>query len=85
MDLLQAFNIAMTIVAALGGWLLKSLFDRIRDLEKADEKVVETISQLRENLPTHYVRREDFAKALDDIFNSLRRIEDKLERKVDRP
>lgn len=84
MDLSLAFNIAMTLVSFLGGWLLKSLFDRIRSLEDADHKLTEAISAIREALPTHYVRRDTFEKLGDSIFEALRRIEDKIDKKADK-
>ena len=85
MDLTLAFQIAMTLVSFLGGWLLKTLFERIGGLEKADKDMAEQMSKLREDLPINYVRRNDFKDSLDSIFDALRRIEDKMERKVDKP
>jgi len=85
MDLHLAFNVAMSIVAFLGGWLLKTLFERIKSLEKADHELAKEVAQLRVDLPTHYVSKGDFQQLGDNIFNTLRRIEDKLDRKVDKP
>ena len=84
MDLLQAFNIAMTLVAFLGGWLIKGLFDRLKELENANRELSDRMSGVREALPTHYVRREDFRVFSDDIFAMLRRIEDKIDGKADK-
>lgn len=84
MDLALAFNMAVALVAALGGWLVKSLFERIKGLELADSKLADQVSQLREALPALYVRRDDFKEALNNIFGLLRRIEDKMDNKADR-
>jgi len=94
-DLAQAFSIALALAGALGGWILKSLFDRIErmekeltqkisELDKADRHVGEVLSRVREDLPALYVRRDEFTKGMDNIFNALRRIEDKLDAKVDK-
>lgn len=95
MDLALAFNIAMSICAFLGGWLLKTLFDRIGGLEKADRELAQDmhiaitevrtdLAHLRAELPDRFVRRDDFKEALDNIFQAIRRLEDKLD-KVEKP
>lgn len=84
MTILMAFNIAMTIAAALGGWFIRTLFDKIAALEATDRSLTEQVTQLRVELPSHYVNKGDFKDALNNIFEMLRRIEDKLDDKVDR-
>lgn len=85
MDLMLAFNIAIALIAFLGGWLLKTLFERIRQLESADRDMAREVAALRVDLPSFYVRRDEFRQLGDSIFETLRRIEDKLDRKVDKP
>lgn len=80
-----AFNIAIALIAFLGGWLLKTLFERIRQLESADRDMAREVAALRVDLPSFYVRRDEFRQLGDSIFETLRRIEDKLDRKVDKP
>jgi hypothetical protein len=79
------FQLAMSIVSVLGGWLLKSLFERIKDLEIADKLWAQAVATLREELPTYYVRRDSLKELSDSLFSTLRRIEDKLDKKVDKP
>lgn len=80
-----AFNIAIALIAFLGGWLLKTLFERIRQLESADRDMAREVAALRVDLPSFYVRKDEFRQLGDSIFETLRRIEDKLDRKVDKP
>lgn len=82
---LVAFNVGVSIVAALGGWFMRSLMERVRELEKGQAQALEKLAELRTEMPTHYVRRDDFHKLADDLFTLLRRIEDKVDRKADRP
>lgn len=84
MDLTTAFNLAMALVAFLGGWFMKVLFERIERLEKADREMAKALADLRVELPTHYVSKGDFKDLGDAIFGALRRIEEKLDRKVDK-
>lgn len=85
MDLTLAFNIAISVIAFLGGWLLKTLFERITALEDVDRSIASELAELRVELPSHYVRKDEFRQLGDSIFEALRRIEDKLDRKVDKP
>ena len=81
----MALNIAMLIVATLGGWVAKMLFDRLDKLEKADTKQMDAINALREELPKRYAPKDDVERMGDRIFDTLRRIEDKIDRKADKP
>lgn len=85
MGLLGAMQLLLMAVATLIGWAVKGLFDRIKSLEGADNALAAQVSALRELLPTNYVRREDQKVQGDAIFDALRRIEDKLDKKVDKP
>lgn len=83
--LIAAFNVGVSVVAALLAWFMRSLMDRVRALEAQNLEQLKELSTLRTEMPTHYVRRDDFVKLADDLFAGLRRIEDKLDRKADRP
>lgn len=67
------------LVQLLIGWFLRSLFDRIKALESEDKNVGKKLEEILIALPTHYVSKEEFTKALDNIFNAIRRVEDKIE------
>lgn len=75
----------LTLLAALIGWLVKGLFASINELKKADAKVEEALTALRISLAERYVSKADHKEALDAIFAMLRRIEDKLDDKADKP
>lgn len=77
MDNQQLFNMAIAASGALGGWMLKVIWDAIRDL-KSD---VRDISQTMHN---DFVRREDFSDAVKRIEYMCERIFDKLDGKADK-
>ena len=81
----MALNIAMLIVATLGGWVAKMLFDRLDKLEKADEKQMAAITDLRAIIPERYAPKDEVERIGDRLFEALRRIEDKIDRKADKP
>jgi len=77
MDNQQLFNMVIAGSGALGGWMLKVIWDAIRDL-KGD---VRNISQTMHN---DFVRREDFSDAVKRIEYMCERIFDKLDGKADK-
>lgn len=77
-------NVVMAIIAALLKRMLDANEKRVDANEKRIDDHQKELSQLRELLPQHYVRRDDFKDLGDNIFNTLRRIEDKLDNKVDK-
>lgn len=78
------FNIAVGIAGALGGWWMKAMWDALKDLKSADEKLAQQVSDLKVLVAGQYVSRESFDKLSSAIFAKLDRIEDKLDKKVDK-
>ena len=79
------FNILLLLVGGLVSWLMKSVFDRIAELQKADSGLAKEVNDLKVALPTHYVLKTEHTEGLNAIFSALRRIEDKLDNKADKP
>ena len=71
------FNTLIPIVCAVLGWFCRELWTAVQDL-KAD------LAVLREQLPSHYVSKDDFNDRFYEVLKSLHRIEDKLDNKVDK-
>ena len=78
------FNIAVGIAGALGGWWMKAMWDALKDLKSADDKLAQQVSDLKVLVAGQYVSRESFDKLSAAIFAKLDRIEDKLDKKVDK-
>jgi hypothetical protein len=70
-------NMILPAVCAVLGWFCRELWTAVQEL-KSD------LAKLREELPTHYVSKEDFNDRWSEVLKSLHRIEDKLDQKVDR-
>ncbi len=85
MDLSTAFNIAVALAAFFGGFVLRDIQKKIADLEKSDKDMTKAFTALQVALPTSYVHKDEFKASLDGIHQVLRRIEDKLDNKVDKP
>lgn len=78
------FNIAITLIGFLGGWVLNSLKTNIENLQKADRALTEKVQSVEVLVAGHYVRRDDFDKISAEIFRKLDKIYDKLDGKADK-
>lgn len=78
------FNIAVGVAGALGGWWMKAMWEALKDLKGADDKLTKEVSDLKVLVAGDYVRREMFDRLSDAIFAKLDRIEMKLDSKADK-
>ncbi len=77
MDFQTAFNFVLGSLTGVLGWLARTLWDAVQTL-KSD------LAQLREEIATDRVHKDDFKSVADAIFRKLDRIEDKLDGKADK-
>ena len=78
------FNIIATVAGFLGGWWLKVMWDAVKDLQSADKVLVEKVNSIEILVAGNYMSKQDFDKIAVAIFQKLDKIEDKLDRKVDK-
>jgi uncharacterized protein YoxC len=77
MDSQDLFNAAITLSGAFGGWILKTIWDAIKDLKKE-------VRELNREVNQDFVRREDFKDSILEIKEMLNKIFDKLDNKADK-
>ena len=78
------FNIIATVAGFLGSWWLKVMWDAVKDLQAADKVLVEKVNSIEILVAGNYMSKQDFDKIAAAIFQKLDKIEDKLDRKVDK-
>ena len=78
------FNILITLIAFLGGWVLNSLKSSIESLQKADKDLTVKVQSIEVLVAGHYVKRDDFDKISAEMFRKLDKIYDKLDGKADK-
>lgn len=69
---------------SLIGFLLHSVWQAVKDLQIADKALTEKISNIEVLVAGDYIRREDFERTIEALFKKLDKIEDKLDKKVDK-
>lgn len=84
MDLQIAFNIAVALVGALGGYVLKSISSRLESLQKSDESLAEKVQKIEVLVAGEYVKHTDLEKLSTALFAKLDKISDKLDSKADK-
>ena len=77
-------NTLITVVGAIFGWVLKVIWDAVRDLQQADDELVEKVNKIEVLVAGEYVKREDFRSDMDRLFAKLDSIEAKLDSKADK-
>ncbi|CAB4167647.1 hypothetical protein UFOVP1666_80 [uncultured Caudovirales phage] len=84
MDFQFGFNIALGLIAFLGGWILNNLRDNLKDLYEKDNTQTDKIQDIHILVAGEYVKREELEKLSIAIFNKLDKIEHKLDAKLDK-
>jgi hypothetical protein len=77
-------NTLIGIGAAICGWVLRTIWQSMRDLQDADQRLTEKLTRLQVEIPKTYVTKEDFRQVLQEINSKLDRICERLENKQDR-
>ena len=70
-------NIGAGLALSVIGWLARTLWDAVTKLQNE-------IHQLEVDLPSNYIRKDEFAESMKEIKDMLGRIFDRLDKKVDR-
>ena len=70
-------NVIIGVILSVLGWFARQLWDAVQTL-KNDMKELEV------DLPTYYLRKDEFESKLDKIEAMLERIFDKLDHKADK-
>lgn len=78
------FNVAVGLSGALGGFILKLIWDAIKGLQSTDTAMAADLSSLRVLVAGNYVSRAEYRDDMANVMDALKRIEDKLGHKADK-
>lgn len=84
MDMQTSFNIAVGLIAFLGGWVLNSLRENIQSLQKSDSELATRVQGIELLVAGSYVKRDDLDKLTVALFAKLDKIDAKLDGKADK-
>ena len=78
MDNQSILNLLFSSTGLVLGWFLRELWAAVKEL-KAD------LAKLREEIPTHYVSKDDYRQDVRELKEMLTKLFDKLDAKADKP
>jgi hypothetical protein len=84
MDSQTAFNVVLSLVAFLGGWVLNSLRDSIARLQVTDNALADKLQHIEVLVAGTYVTRNDLQQLTTALFAKLDKIDIKLDAKADK-
>lgn len=70
---------------ALIGFLLNVVWQSVKDLQTADKQLATKVSEIEVLVAGDYVKKDEFSDLGKALFAKLDKIEDKIDRKVDKP
>jgi hypothetical protein len=65
MDMQDFFNIAIAVAGALGGWVLKVIWEAIKSVDR-------DVKELTRDVNNDFVRRDDFKESVAEIKTDMR-------------
>lgn len=80
----QFVNWLMGAFGALLGFLLKTVWDAVKDLQVADKELADKVKAIEILVAGEYVKKTELEHVMDRVFSQLDRIEAKLDTKADK-
>lgn len=78
------FNMIFTVCGALGGFVLKAVWDGLKELREADSSLADKVQKIEVLVAGQYIKREDFSKTITVLFEKLDKIDAKLDQKANK-
>lgn len=78
------FNWFVGIASGALGFVVKVLYDKLSDLQRADLELAAKVQSIEVLVAGQYIKRSEMEKTIDALFLKLDRIEAKLDHKADK-
>lgn len=84
MDFQELFNIAMGFIMAIFGWFLRISWESMTSLQKQDRDLADKVARIEVLVAGEYVKKDEFDRAIERLFDKLDHIEMKIDQKADK-
>jgi len=84
MDLQQAFNILIGFVMTGFGWFLNVAWSSLKSLQEQDRSLADKVARIEVLVAGEYVKKDEFDRAIERLFDKLDHIEMKIDSKADK-
>lgn len=85
MDSQTLINALIGGFSAAVAFILRVLWEGLRDLQRADVDLAAKVADIQLLVAGNYVKKDELDGIIKALFAKLDKIEDKLDKKVDRP
>lgn len=80
----EYFNLLVSACGVLGGWVLKTIWTAVTDLQRGEKTLADKVSSIEILVAGQYVRKDEFERLAERIFDKLDGISEKLNGKADK-
>jgi len=84
MEAQSLINLTFSALGALGGFVLKAVWDGLKELRNADTALVEKVQKIEVLVAGEYVKWDGLKDLIKPLSDQLARIELKLDGKADK-
>lgn len=77
-------NWILTGLGTLLGFLLNAVWQAVKDLQSADKQLADKVATIEILVAGEYVRKEDFERTIQRLFEKLDHMEEKFDRKMEK-
>jgi hypothetical protein len=84
MEFQALFNAAMGALLLLGGWFMRIMWDSLQGLQKQDRELADKVGKIEVLVAGEYVKKDDFDRVIERLFDKLDHIELKIDNKADK-
>ena len=84
MEFQDLFNTAMGALLLLGGWFMRIMWDSLQALQRQDRELVDKVGKIEVLVAGEYVKKDDFDRVIERLFDKLDHIELKIDNKADK-
>ena len=84
MDFQVLFNVAMGFIMTLFGWFLRVSWDALSKLQQQDRELADKVAKIEVLVAGEYVKKDDFDRVIERLFDKLDHIELKIDQKADK-
>ena len=80
----EYFNLLISACGIMGGWILKTIWAAVQRQQDDTKELADRVGEIEVLVAGEYIKREEFEKVAQRIFDKLDMISEKLNAKADR-
>jgi len=84
MEFQDAFNALIGFVMIIFGWFLRVAWDALNKLQEQDRELADKVARIEVLVAGEYVKKDDFERVIERLFDKLDHIEIKIDNKADK-